>query len=174
MNISIQKILQTDLFSFEGNVDLSELASLPNNDIREIGTVSVSGTASSQSKTITCQFQIEGTMILPCARTLVDVAYPFKIEAVELFSIDPYYKEEDESEIHPVDGEILDLDPFIKENVLLEVPFRVYANTEEMEANALSAGKGWTVISEDQQEKRIDPRLEKLQSLLNDDKNENQ
>ncbi|WP_017471786.1 YceD family protein [Amphibacillus jilinensis] len=174
MKISIQKILQTDLYRFEENVDLSDLESLNNNDIREIGAVSVTGTASVQGKTITCQFTIAGTMILPCARTLVDVPYPFKINVVELFSIDTYYKEEDESEIHPVHGEVLDLDPFIKENVLLEIPFRVYADAEEIEANALSAGNGWTVISEEEQEEKIDPRFEKLQSLLNKDKNENQ
>ncbi|SEN63956.1 uncharacterized protein SAMN04488134_101533 [Amphibacillus marinus] len=173
MKIPIQKILQKDEFSFQDQVDVSELEAL-NNDIRQVGHVSVNGKASIQNQTITCQLLISGTMILPCARTLVDVSYPFEIATVEMFSIDPFYEEEDESEIHPVSGEVLDLEPYIKENVLLEVPFRVFANAEEIEEKALSAGNGWTVVNEEDQVDKIDPRFEKLQSLLNDDKNENQ
>lgn len=174
VKISIQKINQSEGYAFDEQVDLSELESLKN-DIRKIGLVSVKGTATAQGQTITCQMTIKGTMILPCARTLVDVPYPFEVNVVELFSTNPYYTEEDESEIHPVDGEVLDLEPFIKENVLLEIPFRVFADPEQMEANALTEGEGWEIVSEEKQEGKIDPRLEKLQALLNDDeKNENQ
>lgn len=174
MKISIKKINQAESFSFDEQVDLSEIELLKN-DIRKIGFVTVKGEASSQGETITCRLNIEGTMILPCARTLVDVPYPFEVDAVELFSTNPYYTEEDESEIHPVDGEVLDLTPFIKENVLLEIPFRVFADDEQIEANALTSGEGWEVISKEKKEEKIDPRLEKLRALLNDEeKNENQ
>jgi uncharacterized protein len=172
VKISIQKIIKSDGYPFEEQVDLSELSSFKN-DIRKIGSVSLQGLASAQGETITCQMTIKGTMILPCARTLVDVPYPFEVETVEFFSINPYYTVEDESEIHPISGEVLDLLPFIKENVLLEIPFRVFADTEEIQANALSAGNGWSVVSEETKEDKLDPRLAKLQSLL-DDKNENQ
>ncbi|PXW92620.1 uncharacterized protein DES38_102204 [Streptohalobacillus salinus] len=174
MKISIQKILrQEEGFPFEGEVDVSELESM-DNDIRKVGSVEVAGVATAQNKLITVNLSIKGKMILPCARSLVDVPYPFDIHTVEVFSIDTYYKEEDESEIHPVDGEILDLEPFIKENVLLEIPFRVFADPEVIEAHALSAGDGWTVVEENDSTDQIDPRMSKLQSLLRDDKNENQ
>lgn len=172
MKIPVKKIVRESPYSFKEEVDLTELESL-DNDIREIGNVSVNGDASVQNKTITVNFAVKGTMTLPCARSLVDVLYPFEIQAIEVFSMDPFYTKEDESEIHPIDGEILDLEPYIKENVILEIPFRVFADADVIEANALSAGDGWTVVTEDDIEKKIDPRMSKLQSLLND-KNENQ
>ncbi|GEN55683.1 hypothetical protein GCM10012290_04050 [Halolactibacillus alkaliphilus] len=172
MKLSIQKILQQAPYSFEGETDVSELVSF-DNDIRQVGSVQVSGVASIQNKTITVNLSIKGVMVLPCARSLVDVDYPFEVDTIEVFSIDPFYTEEDESEIHPIKGEILDLTPFIKENVLLEIPFRVYADKEAIEKYALTAGDGWSVVEEDNVEKKIDPRLSKLQSLLTDDKNEN-
>lgn len=172
MKLSIQKILQQAPYSFEGETDVSELVSF-DNDIRHVGSVEVSGIASVQNKTITVNLLIKGVMVLPCARSLVDVDCPFEVETIEVFSIDPFYTEEDESEIHPIKGEILDLTPFIKENVLLEIPFRVYADKEVIEKYALTAGDGWSVVEEDKVEKKIDPRLSKLQSLLTDDKNEN-
>jgi uncharacterized protein len=108
-------------------------------------------------------------MILPCARTLADVPYEFHIDATELFTLSPYASADDESEIHPVDGELLDLKPYIEENILLDVPFRVFSDDEEVLDNAVKQGEGWQVASEDAQQDKIDPRLEKLQALLKKD-----
>lgn len=175
MKIPIQKILQSENLPIEASVNLSELEML-NNDIREIGSASVKGVASKQDEYIHFKLNISGEMTLPCARTNIDVHYPFDIDAVEVFSDHPRYDEEEDIEIHPIEGEVIDLEPLIKENVLLEVPFRVYAEKEELERHALSSGEGWTVISEEEEEEKdkIDPRMAKLQTLLDDKKNENQ
>ncbi|GGM20506.1 hypothetical protein GCM10011351_02940 [Paraliobacillus quinghaiensis] len=174
MKISIQKIAHSDVFQFDEKVDISEIETW-NNDIRQIDPVQVEGIATAQGDQITCQFTIKGKMILPCARTLIDVEYPFELEAVEVFSTNPYYNAEDESEIHPISGEVLDLEPYIKENVILEIPFRVYASEEQLREHALTAGEGWEVVSEEKKEESIDPRMKKLQSLFEDnDKKENQ
>ncbi|WP_079709348.1 YceD family protein [Paraliobacillus ryukyuensis] len=168
MKISIQKIIRFDDYPFDESVDISEIENW-NNDIRRIGSVHVTGHANAQGNQITCYLTITGTMILPCARTLIDVTYPFEVDAVEVFSTDPYYQEEDESEIHPIDGEVLDLDPYIKENVLLEIPFRVYASQEEIDQFALTSGEGWDIVSEQEtEEPTMDPRMQKLQDLLNE------
>ncbi|MCT2538073.1 YceD family protein [Aquibacillus koreensis] len=168
------KISGSEPYRFDDYVDVSELEDM-NNDIRKIEPVLVKGYATMQGDQITFHFSIEGTMILPCARTLVDVPYPFKVDAMEVFSASPYYQEEDESEIHPIDGEMLDLTPYIKENVLLEVPFRVFSQDKEVQENALTEGEGWEVVSEKKSDNKIDPRLKKLQSLLEDnDEEENQ
>lgn len=173
MKIPLRRIIQSDGLPIEATVDLSELEQL-NNDIRKIGSVFVKCLAEKRDGLIHCQLQITGEMILPCARTLVDVPYPFEVNALELFSDDPYFEEDDESDIHRVEGEILDLEPYIKENVILETPFRVYATEDQIEENALSSGDGWSVITEEENENKIDPRMAKLQSLLNEKKNENQ
>ncbi|WP_337020479.1 YceD family protein, partial [Oceanobacillus massiliensis] len=109
-----------------------------------------------------------------CARTLVDVSCPFAIQAKEIFTTASYYgNDETENEIHPIDGEVLDLTPYIKENIVLEIPFRVFSNEVNPEDGAPSQGKGWEFISEEvKEEKTIDPRLKKLESLLENNKKE--
>ncbi|GGA83803.1 YceD family protein [Ornithinibacillus halotolerans] len=157
-------------FSFSGEVDVSELESM-NNDIREIELVHVEGICNMHGDQFFFTFTITGRMILPCARTLVDVPYSFEIETKEIFSSSPYYNDEDESEIHPIHGEVLDLMPFIKENILLEVPFRVFAKDVE-ETEFLQKGKDWEVLSDKPKEMTIDPRLKKLESLFKDTEKE--
>ncbi|WP_018932781.1 MULTISPECIES: YceD family protein [Gracilibacillus] len=170
MKLYIQKLKQSqgEPVSFREEVDISDIANLEN-DIRRIEPVLVDGTARMDGDDITCDFQIQGTMILPCARTLVDVPYEFSIHAIEFFTTSSYREEE---EVHVVNGEVLDLTPFIKENVLLEMPLRVFADDEKLEANTMKEGKGWTLVTEEEQSEKVDPRLEKLKSLLDDKSNE--
>ncbi|MDC3412817.1 YceD family protein [Aquibacillus sp. 3ASR75-11] len=170
MKFPIQKfkINGSSPYYFEEFVNVSELEEM-NNDIRKMKPVHVKGQGTMQGNEITLDFTIDGEMVLPCARTLADVPYPFHIKTKEIFSTSPYYKEGDESEIHPIDGEILDLTPYIKENVLLEVPFRVFSKDEKVLENAITKGEGWELTVTDKVEKKVDPRLQKLQSLLDDD-----
>ncbi|GAB3068049.1 YceD family protein [Virgibacillus ainsalahensis] len=168
----IRKNAYNEPYSFDEKVDVSELESM-NNDIREINSVQVSGKCTLHGEQIIFSFTISGEMILPCARTLVDVPYPFKIRADEVFTTSPYYGEaEEESEIHPIDGEVLDLTPYIKENILLEVPFRVFSDGTSDQKEAPSKGQGWEFISEEKNEKTIDPRMKKLESFFENNKKE--
>src|SRR5699024_12194978 len=57
---------------FDEMVDVSELENL-NNDIRQINPVRVKGICTADKDEFIFSFSIEGKMILPCARTLVDV-----------------------------------------------------------------------------------------------------
>jgi len=153
-------------FEFDEMVDVSDLETM-NNDIREIKPVRVYGKADMQGNQFFFSFTMEGEMILPCARTLVDVPYPFTIKANEIFSTSSYYgNEEADNEIHPIDGEVLDLTPVIKENILLGIPYRVFSEETNPEEGAPSQGNGWEFISEVKEEKTIDPRFKKLESLL--------
>lgn len=159
--------------SFQNEVDVSELETM-NNDIREINHVNVEGEYSVQGSDIIFSFRIEGKMILPCARTLVDVPYPFNIRATEIFSEDVYTEndqDQDDDEIHPIDGEVIDLLPYIKENILLKAPYRVYAKeTNSGESMVPEKGKGWEFVTEPKVEDKIDPRLQKLESFFKDKK----
>lgn len=159
-------------FTFDEEVDVSELETM-NNDIRKLKTANVYGICTMQGDEIIFSMTISGEMILPCARTLVDVSYSFEFKADEVFSISPYYgDEEKENEIHPVEGEIIDLTPYIRENILLDVPFRVFSCDEEAQKNTPVKGEGWEFTSEEKREKPIDPRLKKLQSFFVDNKKE--
>ncbi|MCP3026224.1 DUF177 domain-containing protein [Halobacillus sp. A5] len=172
MKFPLQKLNQSgdDPFKFEEEVDVTELEDMKN-DIRKISPVHVEGEAVKFGDDITVAFTAEGEMTLPCARTLVDVPYPFQIKGHEQFNVSPYYEEEGESEIHPVRGEVLDLTPYIKENILLEVPTRIFSDDPETQEQALTEGKGWQVITEEPEDEKIDPRMAKLQSLLNEKEN---
>lgn len=163
----IKKVAYNKPFSFSGEVDVSELENM-NNDIRRISPVHINGNCTIQGEQYIFTFIIIGEMVLPCARTLVDVDYPFEIKANEVFSSSPYDDENVEDEIHSVDGEVIDLTPLIKENILLSVPFRVYA--EDAPDILGQKGTGWEVITEDTKEKKIDPRLKKLESFFKDEK----
>ncbi|MFC7061313.1 YceD family protein [Halobacillus seohaensis] len=174
MKFPLQKLNQSgdEPFEFEEDVDIHELEDMKN-DIRSISPVHLQGQAYRRGDDITVNFTAKGEMILPCARTLVDVPYPFHIEGHEQFNVSPYYAEEDDSEIHPIRGEILDLTPYIKENVLLEIPTRVFSDDEKAHDQALTEGKGWQVITEEPEETKMDPRMAKLQSLLNEEEENN-
>lgn len=166
----IKKSTVNGPFIFDKVVDLSEVESM-DNDIRKLKPVRVQGECAIDGDEIIFTLNITGEMILPCARTLADVTYPFDINEVEVFSSSTYYgKEEIENEIYPVEGELLDLTPCLLENVLLAIPFRVFSEDEEVLKNALYEGDGWELsFEEDEEEEQaqtIDPRLQKLQSLL--------
>ncbi|MFC3040229.1 YceD family protein [Virgibacillus xinjiangensis] len=165
----IKKNAYNEPFTFDEKVDVSELETM-NNDIREIGPVRVAGKCFLQGEQIIFSFRINGEMILPCARTLVDVPYPFDIGADEVFTTSPHYsKEEEEDEIHPIEGEVLDLTPYIKENILLDIPFRVFSDGTSDQEEAPLEGRDWKLVTEEEKEQTVDPRLKKLESLFKDD-----
>lgn len=176
----IRKNAYEQPFNFSGEIDVSDLESL-NNDIRKTFPAQVTGNCAIEGDEIVFTLTIEGELILPCARTLVDVEYDYTIQAIEVFSTSPYYgAEEEENDIHQLEGELIDLSPYIKENIILNLPFRVYSkNKDDLEA-ALTDGDGWALLTDDElqtqeqseQGTSIDPRLKKLQSLL-DEKEQN-
>ena len=155
--------------SFDEFVDVSELK-LFNNDIKKIDRVQVKGICTMDKDELVFSFSIEGEMILPCARTLVDVPYAFNIKATEIFTTSSTITEEDEEDgVHQILEETLDLTPYIKENIILATPYRVFSDEK-----ALDGGEGWSFSLEEDYEKEkeetIDPRLAKLQRLLDNDK----
>lgn len=156
-------------FMFDEIVDVSELETL-NNDIKQIDPVRVKGMCTIDKDEFIFSLSIKGKMILPCARTLVDVTYPFDFEATEIFSTSDNLDEKDEEDgVHPLTEETIDLTPYIKENIILETPYRVFSNEK-----ALEEGEGWTFYEQEQyeseKENTIDPRLAKLQNLLDNNK----
>ncbi|GEN44806.1 YceD family protein [Alkalibacillus haloalkaliphilus] len=184
MQIALQKVKASEPYSFSETVNVSDLSEM-DQDIRKISDVEVSGEATLEQGIYTFRLNVDGTMVLPCARTLVDVPYPFHVEAYELFTTESY-KASEEDEIHFIDREVLDLTPYIKENILLEVPIRVFSEETKIE-DVVGEQEGFTVLGEDeyleqdamQQEKfeqeqeqnqKVDPRLSSLKQFLKNDK----
>lgn len=160
----------------EGKMPFDEMVNLEsvlkrNPEIRKIDPVHVSGTCDIGSYQIDCHFRLEGTMILPCARTWEDVSYPFSIESTETFSWDEDTLREDD-EIHPVEGEVIHISPVLEELILLDIPLQVYS--EKAKDIETMEGKGWSFALEDvyeeqkqeEAEETIDPRLAGLANFF--------
>lgn len=130
-----------------------------NCDIRDISSVHVTGNAELGANKYTFHLRIQGTMTLPCARTLEDVLYPFDIITTEVFLASP---EEYEAyvDVHYLQGEVLDLLPVIKENIILEIPMQVF--NEKATEEALSKGQDWQVVTDKVKTDDVDPRLANL------------
>lgn len=165
----IRKEAHNTLMHFDHQVDVSELKVL-NEDIREAKDARVYGYCSLDGNEIIFSLNIVGEVILPCYRTLVDVPYNFHVKATEIFSTSMYYgEEEEEFDIHFLEGEAVDLHPLIFENILLELPYRVVTDDQSVLDKALLEGEGWS-FSEDEElkepEEKIDPRMKKLKQLL--------
>ncbi|MEJ8778687.1 YceD family protein [Pseudogracilibacillus sp. ICA-222130] len=173
--IELQQKAAMEPFVFQGEVDVSSLATSTNNDIRQIDPVFIKGMCTVDRQELIFSFSIEGKMILPCARTLVDVPYAFKFDVTEVFSTALVLEEEDEEdEVHLVTDDLIDLTPLIEEQILLKMPFRVFSEEE-----ALDGGEGWTYYLEEErieeEKNKIDPRLAKLQDLFqNSDQNDSE
>ncbi|ADU30866.1 YceD family protein [Evansella cellulosilytica] len=150
------------------SVNVNELKEL-DREIRDITPVRILGDAHITNRAATFELQLSGTMTLPCARTLNDVKYPFKIRATEIFQLDQWATFDEEDDVHEVEANTVDLLPYVKEQILLEKPLRVISDEEEGDAPA--SGKGWELqTKEEEQEKKIDPRLKELEKFFDNQK----
>ncbi|SDN24597.1 YceD family protein [Alkalicoccus daliensis] len=171
MKWSIQQLqsFKNDGVLLDESVDVSEVKQV-DREIRDISTVKVKGSGSISRDLATFHLKIEGTMTLPCARTLNDVEFPFAIDAIEAFQLSEGATFDEEDEVHELTSNTVDLLPFVQERILLEKPFRVFS--EKSEGPAPHSGNGWKMQAEDadaDQKKQVDPRLAKLENLFKKD-----
>ncbi|TSB46311.1 YceD family protein [Alkalicoccobacillus porphyridii] len=149
-------------FTINESVRFDELIK-QSKEIRDISTVQVKGEVTYPNKLISFSLRLEGELILPCARTLADVKWPLDLQFEEHFlpegAVMPDVSNKDE--VHSVEGDLIDLTPFLEERILLEVPFQVYAE-EGTEPLAPPSGKDWELVTEESKKDQIDPRLADL------------
>lgn len=152
----------------QGDMPFDEMVNLDsvkkrNPEIRDIALVHVTGKCTIGSSKIDCQFRLEGTMTLPCARTWEDVQFPFTVESTESFSWDEDKLLEDD-ETHRVEGDFIELNPVLEDLILLEIPLQVYS--EQAEGVERVEGKGWLYTTDEvydaelaERKPEVDPRL---------------
>ncbi|MDQ0272384.1 YceD family protein [Cytobacillus purgationiresistens] len=159
----LQKYRSKDL-PIDEIVNVDEVIKL-DPDIRDASPMHICGRADIDSAKVTFHLKIEGHLILPCSRTLVDVKFPINVETIETFLLKNTDFETGE-EVHQVDGDVIDLMPVIHEILILEVPMQVFCE-ESREDGAPQSGKGWEVISEQDNKDKVDPRLAGLAQFFN-------
>ncbi|MRX70828.1 DUF177 domain-containing protein [Bacillus lacus] len=155
-------------FELDETADLSGLVQ-KHAELRDISPVRVTGRADVGSTRVTFHLKIQGTMVLPCSRTLVDVPYPFNVQTTETFLLKPSDYEMDEEEVHLVNGDTVDLTPVLEEAVLLEIPIQVFSESVDQEGAAPQEGKDWKLVSEEENRNKIDPRLAGLAQFFDKD-----
>jgi uncharacterized protein len=159
--------LQHKGLEIDETVDVNDITT--NSEIRSIDPVHVTGKADLSSKNATFHLTLEGSMVLPCSRTLVDVNYPFTIKTTETFLFQPAEYESDEEELHMVQGDVIELLPIIHGAILSEIPLQIFCDSPNKEEAAPQSGKDWGVIFEKDQEKKADPRLAGLAKFFEKD-----
>ena len=121
-------------------LNIHENITIPQEYIKEselidINNVIIDGTIFKDSlDNYNLNLQIEGTMILPCSRTLKPTEYNFKTEIDE--NIEENFKKYQKT---------IDILPIIWENILMEIPIRII-NPEAENINI--KGEGWELITD--------------------------
>ncbi|MBQ9013770.1 MAG: DUF177 domain-containing protein, partial [Bacilli bacterium] len=123
---------------------------------RRISPVKVNGFLYNNDEEYELNINIKGEMILPCARTLKDVKYPFDIDVNEIID------EKNEFDVKIIQNR-LDIFPIIWQYILVDIPLRVlHPDAKEKPLQ----GSGWRLITEDDKKEKIDPRLEGLSKFI--------
>ena len=106
------------------------------------------------------ELTLVGTMVLPDARTLEPIEYPFHIEIAEKIT-----ETNDEiAEYFEKNQNTLDIMGVLWENIVLEVPMRLISQEQDFE----KSGEGWELVSE--KSELLDPSLAPLGKLLDIEK----
>ncbi|MBU6132629.1 YceD family protein [Staphylococcus xylosus] len=150
-------------------------------DLIDLSDIDVEGELTVKSNEVIADMHITGTYTMACARTLVPVEVPLDIKSHEIFDLEGYEQygndEEDDEHYHDATNGMINLKDIAEELVIIEKPMRAFSNESDQ---MLREGKGWEVIDEEQaielaQEKesseseQIDPRLQKLQQLYDEE-----
>jgi uncharacterized protein len=135
--------------------------------IREVSPMHITGRGDIDSTKVTFHLKIEGYLILPCSRTLVDVKLPINVETTETFLLQGSVYETEE-EAYQVNSDVIDVMPILREILLLEVPMQVFCDDVNHEDAAPQSGKDWEVVHEEDQSKKMDPRLAGLAKFFDE------
>lgn len=156
-------------FPFEESVKFPDDMYFSISGLRGLRDVRVWGEAQyyTSDEQLHVRFVVEGTMIVPCALTNVDVDYPFSEKRDVMFSFTKLPADSDDEILEAKKG-IADLMPVVFETIICEVPLKVVSK----DADIKRKGDGWQLVSESEANARteeFDPRLAKLRELLKND-----
>ena len=158
MNINLTKLLcnQTDEIVINEEIDIPK--EYLNDDIRDISKVSVNGSITNDGYMLSLRLNIKCVLTLICSISLKDVKYDVDT------SIEEEISEENDENMKILNNSI-DLLPIIWQNILMEIPIKVVSPDIE-EKNIY--GDGWKFITDEEEDKEIDPRLSKLKDYLDE------
>jgi uncharacterized protein len=140
----LQKYRNKD-FPVDETVRVDEIKEV-DSSIRDVSPMHITGRVDISATKVTFHLRIEGYLILPCSRTLVDVNFPVNVETTETFLLGTPEYETEEEEMHQLKGDVIDL-------------MQVFCEDDESKDGAPQSGKDWEVIREKEKQQKVDPRL---------------
>jgi uncharacterized protein len=160
-----------------------ELPDLPkrHDHLLSINQVRFKGSGKWHNGLIRIHGQISGNYTLSCARCLAKLSVDFSEPLEELFNVEAtrtsleMLDEEERDEMHEVEGNVIDLQPYIEQKIIVTIPFAPACHSPEKCAQNLpQEGKDWSIISEQEQKQKqeqpkVDPRLAKLAEFNRED-----
>jgi uncharacterized protein len=148
----------TDIALDDGDVRLGEPAEVHGRIKRQGGEVELRG-------------ELRATIEVPCARCLKSLRLPVSAEFVERFVPSVSWRGEEEHELHEedlnlsvFDGEAIDLDDLVREEILLAIPDHVLCS-EECKGLCPDCGADRNITACGCENKQVDSRWEKLKDL---------
>ncbi|MDR2832250.1 MAG: YceD family protein [Streptococcaceae bacterium] len=159
-------------------LDLKESLLKRDAEILDISKISVTGNISVGRSEYIMSYNMQYTITLPSSRSLTPVELPISLMVDEVFQTKEAFEEnkdeEGVDEIIVIEGQTISLDESVEDNILLAIPLKVLTPEEESSTD-LPTGTFWKVVSEadyevsadEEDDTTIDPRLAKLQELLN-------
>lgn len=158
MNIDLSKLLYNQVDEIVINEEIDIPKEYLNEDIKDISKVNISGSITNDGYMLSLNLNIKCTLTLICSISLKDVKYEIDTDIEEEIS-------EDNDENMKILNNSIDLLPIIWQNILMEIPIKVVSPDVE-EKNIY--GDGWKFITEEDEDKEIDPRLSKLKDFLDE------
>lgn len=134
---------------------------------RDMRDIYVEGSGFFDSKTgeFIVGLDIECTVTVPCAISLVPIEVDIETKLSETFMFDENSLLEEDEDLILVEGLEVDLWPHIWSAIMAEIPIKVV----DPELETYPSGDGWRVLTEDdyakEKEETLDPRLAKLKDF---------
>ncbi|MDU5263641.1 MAG: YceD family protein [Clostridium celatum] len=168
-----------DILSFNVDLKLAKSLKAIRQDIIDVDYVQVQGYISDLKQEIILHGNVDARLVLPSSRSLRPVSVDLKLPLRERY-VYPGHEgnlEDYEETTITLGSDEIDLDQAVVDLLALNVPMKVLAEDESDQD--LPRGKDWKVLTEDQyiqqsiEEKAnsVDPRLEKLKALLEEEDN---
>lgn len=146
----------------EQNYELLQLEER-NKQILQVGPVKFEGFGEMSAGIFSVKGNVTGSCILACSRCLAEMEHSFNQDFEERFNIDSNISVLDEDEdIHQIEGNQIDLLPFIEDEVLVSLPYIPLCPTDDCKSDLPKEGKNWNLITDKTSESKIDPRLADL------------
>ncbi|HIW11787.1 MAG TPA: DUF177 domain-containing protein [Candidatus Salinicoccus stercoripullorum] len=137
-------------------------------DVLGLSGTSVEGEMHVGASRVGIDLTIDTVVYMLDSRTSENIEVPLHIESYEEFDEEAEETDELDENVHPV-THTLDLEPVVRELIVVNLP-NVVTESDEVPAG----GRNWSVMTEDEladeEEQKVDPRLSKLKSLLESDK----